>query len=327
MPMFVTEPKNIHTYGRSNLGRRAKKTGPKAKPGQTAPSSASSSRYVPPTEKVGSKPQRPVEVVRDYSAILGSDARMDQIHALRIQADRLRELSDYLSGQAGLSLPEGAIIGNVKKLRLRMVVDSNRAYKTDRPLFELRRYFDKKRNAWIIVQADKIPAHVAKPGDPDLSPIAQGIAAGYATAEEKAQAIVNFVQTAIEYPKGARLDVDEQGGRMKSPQKTLIDGMGDCKDHVILAASLLVQIGIRPIIINLKPGAGSDAGHVRLGIPGNFAAVPPRYASRGYFPDNTYVHKGKTYYVAEVTINAPSYIGARFAAEKDLGSIEFVQEL
>jgi len=266
-----------------------------------------------------------VSLIRDYKVILGNKPELDELDANLVEIEGLKERINYLEGTGSLSFPESAIVKFLRKQRIEFEVDRNKAYATDQPRFVMRQFVD-RRGVLNQVFIENLSRHVAKPNDSDLLPLAQALTNGFPTKEEKAQAIVNFVQTSIRYPQ-EDLAADERGGSMKSPQRTLIDGKGDCKDHVILAASLLNQLGIRPVILYLRPKSPGQAGHVRLGIPGDFAKHPPRYSTKDYFPDNTLSHRGRIYFIAEVTINAPTYIGARLDADRDVGSIEYVQEI
>jgi hypothetical protein len=98
--------------------------------------------------------------------------------------------------------------------------------------------------------------------------------------EEKAQIILDFVHTRF-YDKS----IEEGPNYVKYPIETMVEGVGDCEDMAILAASMMKSIGIDVALVVYTPENGN---HVALGISGDFKGI--------YFEE-----KGKKYYYAETT--------------------------
>ena len=149
----------------------------------------------------------------------------------------------------------------------------------------------------LVNRSHDYPKYVMRDNEV-LRILAGKISEDYLTLEEKAQALICFVQTAIAYddrglPKG---DMDY----VKNPIKTLMDRKGDCKDKSVLYASLLTYIGVNPVFITYK-------NHVNVGVPLDFENN--RVAPEGMVLDGKVKHKGKTYFIVETTLDNPCYIG------------------
>lgn len=98
--------------------------------------------------------------------------------------------------------------------------------------------------------AGKILSHVETTGE--VSSKAKAVTIGKNTADEKIQAIKNFIQTNIQYVYS---DLDRGGYEPHSANETLKSRYGDCKDQSVLLISMLKAVGIEafPALINPRP--------------------------------------------------------------------------
>ena len=92
-------------------------------------------------------------------------------------------------------------------------------------------------------------------------------------------------------PYGTDENTTGQPNYPRYPDETLVDGVGDCKDHSTLYASLMAspEINMSVVLLELTPPPPGDVGHMAVGLLGN-----------GY--TGTYVEQdGKDYFYCETT--------------------------
>ena len=254
-----------------------------------------------------------VEVVLDYQTILGNNQREDQIAQLRVLADHYGRLADFYSGGV-LAIPEDALILAVKPQRLKVLVDENQAgvSKRTRVVSESKPRWDEKRGMYIVNQTVELDLrrYVSK-RDRLLTEVVNSVTDGYPTPEEKAQSLLCFVQTAIEYDheKVSQSERNSRDDCVRTPKRTLIDKKGDCKDTSVLYASLLAQMGVPSVFLMYNY-------HVNVGVPLNFEGSRIRVARESLYLDGKIEHRGKTHYIAETTPESPMYIGKVMVAQK-----------
>lgn len=122
---------------------------------------------------------------------------------------------------------------------------------------------------------------VAKVNEPSLADFVKQLTKDETTKELKAQKLLDFVTSEIEYNK----DEAERGYEtIKRPDEVLFTKNSDCSGKAILYASLLQQIDIKWSMLYFK-------GHVCVGVAGNFN-VPHALKFK---------LKGLEYYIAEIT--------------------------
>lgn len=110
-------------------------------------------------------------------------------------------------------------------------------------------------------------------------------------AEQKgfdSEETVNFIASFVQDPDSIAYALEgDEGEYPKYPVETLNDKDGDCEDSTILLGALFELVGYDVVIVSF-PAQGDDAGHVGLGIAGNFG---------GSF----YNYEGKKYHYLETT--------------------------
>lgn len=253
-----------------------------------------------------------VPVEFDYQTILG-EARDETAATLEREVILLGQLADFLSGRAGLAIPEDAIITAVKPKRLTLYVE-RRGIAHKRMLRVVSRgkpRWDPRREAYVVptvVEFD-LPRYVARQ-DRTLSELVSAVADGYRTQEEKAQALLCFVQTAIAYdaPKVERVMRDTNADYVRHPRRTLLEKTGDCKDTAVLYASCLYHLRVRPVFLEFE-------GHVNVGVPLDFEGKRMT-ASPDVSFDAKVQYRGKTYFIAETTPDSPVFIGKLMEAQR-----------
>ena len=120
--------------------------------------------------------------------------------------------------------------------------------------------------------ADKVDTR-----DPFVAGLAKILTKGVYSDEEKAQKILDFVNTNIAYS----VKFEEYGEYIKHPVETLVEREGDCEDTSILAASLLGSIGVKSVIVTLH--GKSNFGHVVVGVAGDFDGYMIHYRNTKYY--------------------------------------------
>lgn len=245
-------------------------------------------------------------VTLHYKTIPGNDPENDERVAF---ASALREIAGYagfLAGDNGLSIPEDAAIKLVKPENVSVTIDRNkiRRQRHTRVLSESKPKWDEQRQVYMFNRELTLdyPRYLVK-NDPALTQIAQTVANGYSTLEEKAQALLCFVQTGIKYD----FDSNRKADFLRDPRLTLLDQKGDCKDTSVLYVNLVQTIGIRPVFILYD-------GHVNVGVPIDLESHP--LAGQAESLDGKVRFRGKTYYVAETTPEEPAYIGKIMVAQQ-----------
>jgi hypothetical protein len=145
----------------------------------------------------------------------------------------------------------------------------------------------------------------------ELKKVVKKVAGNYERIEDKAQALLTFVQTAIKYDHGKIEGVEKGTGKdfVRSPVRTLIDGLGDCKDTSVLYASLLSVLPLKPAFIYY-------AGHVNVGVPLDFYVnpvdeLPDDMVLEGFLKDNE-----TEFYIAETTPEVATFIGKLMTSQK-----------
>jgi hypothetical protein len=74
-----------------------------------------------------------------------------------------------------------------------------------------------------------------------------------------------------------------EGEYPKYPLETLVDQDGDCEDTCILLAALLQIMGYDVVLVNFPPGDDESAGHMGLGVAGDFSGVYYAYGGTNYY--------------------------------------------
>jgi hypothetical protein len=149
---------------------------------------------------------------------------------------------------------------------------------------------------------DDLSGGVVK-NNPILDKLVEDLTKGYKTQQEKAQSLLCFVQTGIEYEEMP------DTGFVKSPLATLVQKKGDCKNKAVLYASLLSYLGVKPIFLIYDQ-------HVNVGVPLDFEDNNLKYVPKKMILDNKVVHNRILYFVAEPTTENPTYIGKKLELHK-----------
>ena len=118
------------------------------------------------------------------------------------------------------------------------------------------------------------------PRDPTIRDIATTVCAGLQTNEEKAEALLRFVESHFSYVHDYR-EGQQVRDYHRFPVETLMRGSGDCEDSSYLFASLCIAAGIDTCLIRFPE-------HLAVGVSGSFTG--------SYFKS-----EGKQYYFAETT--------------------------
>jgi len=130
-------------------------------------------------------------------------------------------------------------------------------------------------------------ALVAKPGEPSLARLAQALAGGSESREERIQSLVDFVTAEVAYDhEEADLSVET----LKRPSEVLMSGRSDCSGKNILLASLLEQLGEDYLLVYTQ-------NHISVAVrQGNFDV------RRGH----TFAFDGSAWILVEAT--APGFV-------------------
>ena len=134
-------------------------------------------------------------------------------------------------------------------------------------------------NAMERTPTEDYSIYVTQPGDDafieTLGVELRGIASekGFSTTET-ANFVTSFVQSL------AYLLEDEE--YPKYPLETLVDKGGDCEDSSILVASILRSLRYDVVLVNF-PASGNNAGHMGVGVVGDFTGVYYPYEGKRYF--------------------------------------------
>lgn len=152
-------------------------------------------------------------------------------------------------------------------------------------------------------------AFVAAPGEPSLHRFAHDLVRdlppGEEGREQRVQRLLDFVTEEIAYSTAEGTATVEL---MKRPNETLMTREGDCSNKVILFASLLGQIGERPLLVYAKR-------HIGVAIP------------QGRFTDQnglTVSWKDARWVIAETTVSG-FRIGRTTLSDDELKSIKLLQ--
>jgi len=177
---------------------------------------------------------------------------------------------------------------------------------------------EERRLVLLTTEGFDLPRSVVR-GDQTLQDLTDAITRGYATQEEKAQALLCFVQTAIRYDHGKAHRILRHPERdfVRSPQRTLWDRKGECKDTSVLYATLLTYLGVDPVFLLYQD-------HVNVGVPLDFEGHRLPDASRALVLDGKTIYDGKTYYVAETTTEIPTYVGRLAEVQRGLSLISVI---
>ncbi len=153
------------------------------------------------------------------------------------------------------------VIDEVKPKMLKFSIRKNSpsAKQHNDPVLTAVDKFDERRGELVKSWqwAFDLPKYVVKK-DSTLKDVVDSVTAGYITLEEKAQALLCFVQTGI-----AVEAKDGKNDFVRGPVKTIIDKKGDDKDKAVLYASLLKHLGVEPVFLMYDR-------HVAVGVPFKF---------------------------------------------------------
>ncbi len=276
-------------------------------------------------QSVPQKKQRTLQL--NYQTILGNDPQNDQRIKQQIQEQyKQRNFEQYLTEEGVAMHPnEDYIIPYVKPATIEYTPPQNKPTSPQ---------YYKQSNTTLTV-CDK--NNVCKTGHPleyalskytlqndqALGTLAEKITQGYDSLEEKAQALLCFVQTAIHYDKrkANRASVkinglpytDPNKDFIRSPHHTLVDRLGDCKDTSILYASLVAQLNINAIYIELIT---QNTPHVNIGIALDFEENRIPLVPKSLKLDGKIEYNNTIYYIAETTTDKPLFIGRKLVTER-----------
>lgn len=254
-----------------------------------------------------------IKVNLDYQTILGDSEREDRAALLRILADNYGRLADFYS-RGILAIPEDAVIQQVKPKHIEIEVDINETKLRNytKIISESKPKWDEKRDSFVVHQTVEfdLRCYVIKK-DQTLKSLVDSVAGAYPTQEEKAQALLCFVQTAIQFDseKMVQSMKNSKNDYVRNPKKTLLDKKGDCKDTSVLYASLLAQMGVNPVFLFYNH-------HINIGVPLDFEVKRIRAAPEDLSLDGKITLGKKTYYIAETTPELPMYIGKLMIAQQ-----------
>lgn len=125
-----------------------------------------------------------------------------------------------------------------------------------------------------------------------IKDLALAITRDLTVPEEKAQALLNWVCENIRYDQ---VEVDSRKNYFRFPVETLMEGAGDCEDTSILYASLCKAIGLNVVLLR-------QLGHICTAVEGNFTGL-------------SFLHDGRSYFLAETTTDKAAPIGADLGIE------------
>lgn len=241
----------------------------------------------------------------DYQTILGNNPEEDRLIKVRIEADSDRAISPQQRKQRTGILTETSI-ELVKPAVLGIKIDNAKIKR--RYYFEPRTERSSFKNGSGSELEWDLPRYVVR-NDETVYKIATSIADGYPTLEEKAQALLCFVQTAIEFdhPKAKIIQQNSAKDYVRGPRETILDRVGDCKDTSVLYATLLAALGIPAAFLYYYK-------HVNVGVELDFAHNPVRIAPSGLKLDAVVQ---KRYYVAETTTELPTFIGKKITGRTE----------
>src|SRR3989344_6111851 len=209
----------------------------------------------------------PVPVQFKYKTILGNDPNWDRYHSLQVMAQQYHALAQFYGGEANLTIPEDAAISFVKDTGIEGALHPVQA-----PRKQHMEVVSQKRRGNTIERliGFDLPKYIQR-NNPEIHALAEAATRGYPTPEEKAQALLCFVQTVVDYDHDKVATIDKKGPNsdfVRLPTRTLIDRKGDCKDTSVLYASLLLSAGIT------RPAFVFYSGHVNVGVQLDFNRKP-----------------------------------------------------
>ncbi len=237
--------------------------------------------------KVFARQRDMLDVTFTYRTILGDDPVEDA----GFKGQNFSE-TEYQQLASSHDLSGDAAVWENKSKRVSLPIDQNEAYSSTGPssVYNCELY-------WII--SEDFRANIVK-RDSTLNTLVQRVAGKYSSPEAQAQALLCFVQTAIEYER-ERLESEDP---LRSPKNVLLFKKGLCGDKSVLYASLLEQLRIPSLLLLY---AGPDWAHVNVGVPLEFEKN--RVAPESVHLDGKVNIEGKTYYVAETCTPCPVYLG------------------
>ena len=237
-------------------------------------------------------------VTLNYKTILGNDPEKDERLAYAGALSELAQFAGFLVGDNSLQVPEDAAIQLVKPESISVTIDRNKIRKQryTRILSESKPRWDEQRQAFITRTELTLdyPRYLIR-NDSTLNQLAQTVAVGYPTLEEKAQALLCLVQSAIRYDFNEHRKPDF----LRDPRQTLLDQKGDCKDTSVLYANLLQCIGVTSVFILYD-------NHVNVGVLVDLEDHP---LVEGMVCDGAVRFRNKKYYIGETTPENPMYLG------------------
>ena len=74
-----------------------------------------------------------------------------------------------------------------------------------------------------------------------------------------------------------------EGEYPKYPLETLWEKEGDCEDSSILVAAILQLMGYDAVLVNFPPADSEDAGHMGVGVAGDFSGARYTYDGTAYY--------------------------------------------
>ena len=142
---------------------------------------------------------------------------------------------------------------------------------------------------------------------PQIIAIAEKITERCTTPEEKANKILEFVHQYV-YDKRS----EGKTNYVRFPLETIVEGNGDCEDLAILGAALMKAIKLDVALIYFPKQEGEEAGHMALGVVGDFKGSRLELNGRKYFCAETtgtdWQNKPSTQKIGEIH---KSYIGRK----------------
>ncbi|MBI4919019.1 transglutaminase domain-containing protein [archaeon] len=118
----------------------------------------------------------------------------------------------------------------------------------------------------------------------NIKQIAESVTKFSNSPEEKARVILDFVHQMV-YDK----TIEDKGmpDYVRYPLETLVERNGDCEDLTILAASLMKAVGINVALIHIPALPSEDAGHLALGVNGDFSGSAYTVDKKRFFYTET----------------------------------------
>lgn len=133
-------------------------------------------------------------------------------------------------------------------------VDGERMNEMSRLLFEVQKQINQKVNSYYDVKYGYEAKYRLRvnPNDPVVIQVTDELTMGQHDKESIKQTLFQFVRRNVKY----RYDPQWGTDWVQPPALTLVSGYGDCEDHAILLASMLLRAGISNVKLSLADTKG-----------------------------------------------------------------------